>query len=63
MRSIIEALSIHGKASDNAGDLVSLTMPKLVKNIVQPMLDGTGSLSVIILDPELEGLLEASRVR
>ena len=29
--------------------------------IVQPMLDGTGSLSVITLDPELEGLLEASK--
>lgn len=61
MRSIIEALSIHGKASDNAGDLVSLIRPSLGRMIVQPMLDGTGSLSVITLDPELEGLLEASK--
>jgi flagellar biosynthesis protein FlhA len=61
MRSIIEALSVHGKGSDNAGDLVSLIRPSLGRMIVQPMLDGTGSLSVITLDPELEGLLEASK--
>ena len=61
MRNIIDALTLHAKDFSNPGELTSLIRPRLGRQIVQPLLDESGSLNVITLAPDLERLLESSK--
>ena len=61
MRNIIDALTLHAKDVSNPGELTSLIRPRLGRQIVQPLLDESGSLNVITLAPDLERLLESSK--
>ena len=61
MRNIIDALTLHARDVSNPGELTSLIRPRLGRQIVQPLLDESGSLNVITLAPELERLLESSK--
>ena len=61
MRNIIDALTLHAKDASNPGELTSLIRPRLGRQIVQPLLDESGSLNVITLAPDLERLLESSK--
>jgi len=61
MRNIIDALTLHAKEVSNPGELTSLIRPRLGRQIVQPLLDESGSLNVITLAPDLERLLESSK--
>lgn len=61
MRNIIDALTLHARDVSNPGELTSLIRPRLGRQIVQPLLDKSGSLNVITLAPELERLLESSK--
>jgi len=61
MRNIIDALTLYAKDESNPGELTSLIRPRLGRQIVQPLLDDSGSLNVITLAPDLERLLESSK--
>ena len=61
MRNIIDALTLHARDVSNPGELTSLIRPRLGRQIVQPLLDESGSLNVITLAPDLERLLESSK--
>ena len=61
MRNIIDALTAHAKENQDATHLTTLVRPKLGRLIVQPLVDASGSLTVITLAPDLEKLLESSR--
>jgi flagellar biosynthesis protein FlhA len=61
MRNIIDALTAHAKENQDPSHLTTLVRPKLGRLIVQPLVDDTGSLTVITLAPDLEKLLESSR--
>ena len=61
MRNIIDALTAHAKENQDASHLTTLVRPKLGRLICQPLVDGTGTLTVITLAPDLEKLLESSR--
>ena len=61
MRNIIDALTLHAKDESNPRELTSLIRPRLGRQIVQPLLDDSGSLNVITLAPDLERLLESSK--
>ena len=61
MRNIIDTLTAHAKENQDASHLTSLVRPKLGRLICQPLVDETGTLSVITLAPDLEKLLESSR--
>ena len=61
MRNIIDALTLHAKDVSNPAELTSLIRPRLGRQIVQPLLDESGSLNVITLAPDLERLLESSK--
>jgi len=61
MRNIIDALTAHAKENQDPSHLTTLVRPKLGRLIVQPLVDETGSLTVITLAPDLEKLLESSR--
>ena len=61
MRNIIDALTLHARDISNPGELTSLIRPRLGRQIVQPLLDESGSLNVITLAPDLERLLESSK--
>lgn len=61
MRNIIDALTAHAKENQDPTHLTTLVRPKLGRLIVQPLVDDSGSLTVITLAPDLEKLLESSR--
>jgi len=61
MRNIIDALTAHAKENHDPTHLTTLVRPKLGRLIVQPLVDDSGSLTVITLAPDLEKLLESSR--
>ena len=61
MRNVIDALTLHARDVSNPGELTSLIRPRLGRQIVQPLLDESGSLNVITLAPDLERLLESSK--
>lgn len=61
MRNIIDALTAHAKENQDPSHLTALVRPKLGRLIVQPLVDTSGSLTVITLAPDLEKLLESSR--
>lgn len=61
MRNIIDALTLHAKDESNPRELTSLIRPRLGRQIVQPLLDDSGTLNVITLAPDLERLLESSK--
>ena len=61
MRNIIDALTLHATDVSNPAELTSLIRPRLGRQIVQPLLDESGSLNVITLAPDLERLLESSK--
>ena len=61
MRNIIDALTAHAKENQDPSHLTSLVRPKLGRLICQPLVDETGTLTVITLAPDLEKLLESSR--
>jgi flagellar biosynthesis protein FlhA len=61
MRNIIDTLTAHAKENQDASHLTSLVRPKLGRLICQPLVDDTGTLTVITLAPDLEKLLESSR--
>jgi len=61
MRNVIDALTAHAKENQDASHLTSLVRPKLGRLICQPLVDDTGTLTVITLAPDLEKLLESSR--
>ena len=60
MRNIIDTLTAHAKENQDASHLTSLVRPKLGRLICQPLVDETGTLTVITLAPDLEKLLESS---
>ena len=59
MRNIIDTLTAHAKENQDASHLTSLVRPKLGRLICQPLVDDTGTLTVITLAPDLEKLLRA----
>ncbi|MGB0379456.1 MAG: flagellar biosynthesis protein FlhA [Luminiphilus sp.] len=61
MRNVIDALTAHAKENQDASHLTSAVRPKLGRLICQPLVDDTGTLTVITLAPDLEKLLESSR--
>jgi flagellar biosynthesis protein FlhA len=61
MRNIIDALTAHAKENQDPSHFTTLVRPKLGRLIVQPLVDDSGSLTVITLAPDLEKLLESSR--
>ena len=61
MRNIIDALTAHAKENQDPSHLTALVRPKLGRLICQPLVDDTGTLTVVTLAPDLEKLLESSR--
>ena len=61
MRNIIDALTAHAKENQDPSHLTAMVRPKLGRLICQPLVDDTGTLTVVTLAPDLEKLLESSR--
>ena len=61
MRNIIDVLTANAKENQDASHLTALVRPKLGRLICQPLVDDTGTLTVVTLAPDLEKLLESSR--
>jgi len=60
MRTIIEALTVSKSGATDADTLTSEVRPKLGRMIVQPLLDSTGTLTVVTFAGDLENILENS---
>ena len=53
MRNIIDALTAHSKENQDASHLTAMVRPKLGRLICQPLVDESGTLTVITLAPDL----------
>jgi flagellar biosynthesis protein FlhA len=59
MRTIAESLSEAGSATQDPDQLTAAVRPRLGRMIVQGLLDGRDTLSVMTLEPALEQLLQS----